>query len=137
MPPVKLFDFVIFKNGDLWEYYIFVATIFIIIFWGMQRIVESIFGRTMLAMKNNPDRLSALGYDINKFKLLAFILSGGITALAGGLYAMMIGIASLESIDLDRSEIILLITIIGGTNRLSASIRSEESRVGKECVSKW
>src|SRR3546814_4275735 len=76
----------------------------------------------MLAMKNNPDRLSALGYDINKFKLLAFILSGGITALAGGLYAMMIGIASLESIDLDRSEIILLITIIGGTNRLSASI---------------
>src|SRR3546814_11081568 len=84
MPPVKLFDFVIFKNGDLWEYYIFVATIFIIIFWGMQRIVESIFGRTMLAMKNNPDRLSALGYDINKFKLLAFILSGGITDLVGG-----------------------------------------------------
>src|SRR3546814_10418456 len=121
MPPVKLFDFVIFKNGDLWEYYIFVATIFIIIFWGMQRIVESIFGRTMLAMKNNPDRSSALGYDINKYKLLAFILSGGITALAGGLYAMMIGLASWESIALDRSEIIVLISIDRKSTRLNSS----------------
>ncbi len=72
--------------------------------------------------KDNPARATALGYNIIHFKLLAFMISGAVTALAGALYAMMTGIAPLTSIHYHMSETILLITVIGGTGNLVASM---------------
>jgi branched-chain amino acid transport system permease protein len=101
---------------------VFVAILFLLVFWALQRVVDSIFGRTLLAIRDNPARCTALGYDIVQFKLLAFMVSGAVTALAGALYAMMTGIAPLTSINYHMSEVILLITVLGGTGNLVASI---------------
>ena len=121
-PPLAFFDFVLFPNKSAWQFYTFVAVIFLLVFWALQRVVDSIFGRTLLAIRDNPARATALGYNIIHFKLLAFMLSGAVTALAGALYAMMTGIAPLTSINYHMSEIILLVTVIGGTGNLVASL---------------
>lgn len=121
-PAFNLFGFTLFPNRTPWQFYSFSAVVFLLVFWIMHRTSVSVFGRTLLAMRDNPDRITALGYNDRQLKLLAFVLSGAVTALAGGLYAMMTGIAPLESINLDRSTIILVVTIIGGTANLAASI---------------
>lgn len=120
--PLTVFGYPILANDTPWQYYLFVAIIFLLVFWALQRVVDSVFGRTLLAIRDNPERAMALGYDIVHFKLLAFMISGAVTALAGALYAMMTGIAPLTSINYHMSEIILMITVIGGTGNLFASL---------------
>lgn len=120
--PLAVFGYTLLPNKTAWEYYAFVAIIFLLVFWALQRVVDSIFGRTLLAIRDNAARATALGYNIIHFKLVAFMLSGAVTALAGALYAMMTGIAPLTSINYHMSEIILLITVIGGTGNLVASM---------------
>ena len=120
--PLTVFGHTLLPNKTAWDYYVFVAILFLLVFWALQRVVDSIFGRTLLAIRDNPARCTALGYDIVQFKLLAFMVSGAVTALAGALYAMMTGIAPLTSINYHMSEVILLITVLGGTGNLVASV---------------
>jgi branched-chain amino acid transport system permease protein len=105
-----------------WKYYAFVAVIFLIAFGLLLRVTDSIFGRTLLAIRDNEDRAAAVGYDLKRFKLLAFMISGAVTGLAGGLHAMMTGIAPLSNAEYHTSEMILVITVIGGTGNLFASV---------------
>jgi branched-chain amino acid transport system permease protein len=120
--PLTVFGYVVLPNKTTWEYYSFVAVIFLMMFYVLHRIVESIFGRTLLAIRDNPSRATAIGYNVRFFKLAAFMVSGAATALAGALYAMMTGIAPLTSINYHMSETILIMTIIGGTGNLFASV---------------
>lgn len=122
MPALSVFGYTLFPNQTSWQFYSFVAVIFVIAFWAVQRAADSIFGRTLLAMRDNPDRTAALGYDIIHFKMVAFMLSGAVTALGGAIYAMMTGIAPLTSINYHMSESILLVTVLGGTGSLFASV---------------
>ncbi len=120
--PLSILGYELFPNQTAWQYYSFVAALFIIAYWAVQRVVDSIFGRTLLAIRDNPDRATALGYNIKYFRLTAFMISGGLTALAGALYAMMTGIAPLTSLSYHMSEVILLVTVLGGTGSLIASL---------------
>lgn len=122
MPALTVLGVTLFPNRTSWEFYSFVAVIFVLVFWAMQRVVDSIFGRTLLAMRDNAARTAALGYDIIHFKMVAFMLSGAVTALGGAIYAMMTGIAPLTSINYHMSESILLVTVLGGTGSLFASV---------------
>ena len=105
-----------------WKYYAFVAVMFLIAFALLLRVTDSVFGRTLLAIRDNEDRAAAVGYDLKRFKLLAFVISGAVTGLAGGLHAMMTGIAPLSNAEYHTSEMILVITVIGGTGNLFASV---------------
>lgn len=105
-----------------WQFYRFVAVCFLVAFWLLQRTTYSVFGRTLLAVRDNEARAAAVGYNVPGLKLAVFAISGGVTALAGGLLAMMAGIAPLASIEYHTSEMILVMTIIGGTSNLFASL---------------
>jgi len=105
-----------------WKYYAFVAVMFLAAFALLLRVTDSVFGRTLLAIRDNEDRAAAVGYDLKRFKLLAFVISGAVTGLAGGLHAMMTGIAPLSNAEYHTSEMILVITVIGGTGNLFASV---------------
>lgn len=105
-----------------WRYYAFVAVVFLIAYALLLRVTDSVFGRTLLAIRDNADRAAAVGYNLKRFKLLAFVISGAVTGLAGGLHAMMTGIAPLSNADYHTSETILVITVIGGTGNLFASV---------------
>jgi branched-chain amino acid transport system permease protein len=99
-----------------------VAVCFLAIFWLLLRVTNSVFGRTLLAIRDNEARAMAVGYNVRLFKLAAFAISGAVTALAGAFLAMMTGIAPLSSIEYHSSEMILVMTVIGGTGNLFASV---------------
>lgn len=121
-PNLSVLGNTLIPTATPWQYYGFVALVFVVVFWLLQRIVDSVFGRTLLAIRDNEARASAVGYDITRFKLAAFVISGTVTGLAGGLHAMMTGIAPLSNIEYHASESILIMTVIGGTGNLFASV---------------
>jgi ABC-type branched-chain amino acid transport system, permease component len=121
-PPLTVLGVELMEIASPWQFYSFVAICFILVFWLLQRVTTSTFGRTLLAIRDNEIRAAAVGYNVRGFKLAVFAVSGGVTALAGALLAMMAGIAPLSSIEYHTSEIILVMTIIGGTSNLFASL---------------
>ncbi|ALM81591.1 branched-chain amino acid ABC transporter permease [Bordetella sp. N] len=121
-PNMRLFGMTLFDMGTPWRYYAFVAAIFLAVFMGMQRVAESRFGLTLVAIRENEARALAVGYNVRAFKLAAFVVSGAVTGLAGCLHAMLSGIAPLSNIEYHTSETILLMTVIGGTGKLFASV---------------
>jgi branched-chain amino acid transport system permease protein len=108
--------------SDSWSYYAFVAVTFLLIFATLQRVTTSTFGRTLLAIRDNNGRAQAIGFPVRVFKIAAFAISGAVTGLAGGLHALLIGIAPLTSIDFSMSESLLIMTIIGGAGNLFGSV---------------
>jgi len=99
-------------------YYCFVAALFLGALWVMRRIVESPLGRILQAIRENPVRAEAVGYDVPRFKLLAFVIGGAFSGLAGVLYAMLFGIVPLEAIGFVFSGNVLFATLIGGSGSL-------------------
>lgn len=121
-PAIALMGRTLWPLETPWQYYGFVALVFMLVFWLMHRTAHSIFGRTLLAVRDNPERAAAIGYDLKQLKLRAFVISGAVTGLAGGLHAMMTGVAPLSNVEYQTSEKILVMTVIGGTSNLFASV---------------
>jgi branched-chain amino acid transport system permease protein len=86
------------------------------------RIVHSPFGHVLVAIRDNEPRAQALGYATWRYKLLAFVLSGGLAGLAGGLFSLGNGFASLEQLHWTTSGQAVLITILGGIGTLWGSL---------------
>jgi len=121
-PPLSLGGLASVPLDTPWRFYSFVAVVFLLTFWLLHRVTTSVFGRTLLAIRENEARARAVGYDTRLFKLAVFAISGAVTALAGALHAMMTGIAPLSNIEYHTSEMILVMTVIGGTGNLFASL---------------
>lgn len=100
--------------GHASDFYIFCAVIFLLSYFAIRRVVQSPFGTTLIAIRENEVRARAIGNQVVLFKLSAFAFSGFLTGLAGALHASFLGITSLTSIDLTMSQTILAMTIIGG-----------------------
>lgn len=82
------------------------------------RIVHSPFGRVLVAIRDNPSRTRALGYDVERYKLMIFVLSAGLAGLAGGVFAVSHGFVSLQELDWTTSGKVVLMTVIGGMGTL-------------------
>lgn len=121
-PSIAVAGFTLWPLASPWQYYGFVATVFLGAFWLLQKASGSIFGRTLLAVRDNEERAGAIGYNLRLLKLQAFVISGAVTGLAGALHAMMTGIAPLSNAEYHTSEMILVMTVIGGTGNLFASL---------------
>jgi branched-chain amino acid transport system permease protein len=68
----------------------------------------------LAAMRENETRTKSIGYDTDRFKLAAFVISGTIAGLAGALYAIANRLAGLDAIDWHTSGAIVMMTILGG-----------------------
>ena len=79
-------------------------------------IVRSKLGRVLVAIRENEDRTSMLGYDVARYKLTAFIISGTISATAGAAYALMFGYAGATLASIQYSIHPLLWTLLGGAS---------------------
>lgn len=121
-PDLSVLGVTVLPTSTPWQYYSFVALVFVLVFWLLQRVVDSVLGRTLLAIRDNEERASAVGYDVARFKLAAFVISGAVTGLAGGMHAILTGLAPLSEIEYHTSESILIMTVIGGTGNLFASV---------------
>lgn len=82
------------------------------------RIVRSPFGRVLVSIRANPDRARALGYPVDRYRLLAFVLSAGLAGTAGGVFAIGHGFASLEGVYWTTSGQAVMMVILGGIGTL-------------------
>ena len=103
---------------DPLNYYVFVSVLFLVTFWLMKRVVESPLGKILVAIRENEVRAEAVGYDVPRFKLLAFVIGGAFSGVAGVLYAMLFGIVPLEAISFVTSGNVVFATLIGGSGSL-------------------
>ena len=98
--------------------YIFVMAIFLLGFGLVWRIVHSPFGQVLKAIRENEQRALSLGYDTDRFKLIAFILSGTVAGMAGGTKALVFQLASLTDVHWTMSGEVVLMTLVGGLGTL-------------------
>jgi branched-chain amino acid transport system permease protein len=103
---------------DSLAYYAFVTALFLASLWAMRRIVGSPLGKILQAIRENELRAQAVGYNPPRFKLLAFVIAGAFSGLAGVLYAMLFGIVPLEAIGFVFSGNVVFATLIGGSGSL-------------------
>ena len=94
--------------------YVFIAVIFLVFFLLIHRIVHSPFGQVLKAIRENEPRAISLGYRVDDYKLMAFILSCFIAGIAGGAKALVFGIATLTDVNFVTSGEIVLMTLVGG-----------------------
>jgi branched-chain amino acid transport system permease protein len=94
--------------------YPFVVVIFIFGFLLIWRIVHSPFGQVLKAIRENEPRAVSLGYDTDRYKLIAFVLSGAIAGMAGGTKSLVFQLASLTDAHWSMSGEVVLMTLLGG-----------------------
>jgi len=118
MPGIPRPEFWGIDFSDPLIYYAFVSALFLLSLWVMKRIVESPLGKILVAIRENEVRAEAVGYHVPRFKLLAFVIGGAFSGLAGVLYAMLFGIVPLEAIGFVTSGNVVFATLIGGSGSL-------------------
>jgi len=94
--------------------YYTVLVIFVAAFLFIYRIIHSPFGQVLKAIRENEPRTISLGYDADRYKLLAFLLSATLAGLAGATKAIVFQLASLTDVHWSMSGEVVLMTLLGG-----------------------
>lgn len=92
--------------------------VLVIVLLGVARVMRSPFGLALEAVRQNPVRATAMGLDRYRLQLLAFVISGAITGLAGALYADLNRFVSPSMLSWHTSGEIMVLVILGGVGRL-------------------
>jgi branched-chain amino acid transport system permease protein len=100
--------------SNVWAMYFTVFAIFMAGFVLIYRVIHSPFGQVLKAIRENEARAISLGYDINRYKLLAYLLSATLAGLAGATKALVFQLASLTDAHWSMSGEVVLMTLLGG-----------------------
>jgi len=100
-------------ESDIAMYY-FVFGVFLAGFWMIYRTIHSPFGQVLKAIRENEARTLSLGYDVDKYKLLAFVLSAALSGLAGATKALVFKFETLTDVHWHMSGEVVLMTLLGG-----------------------
>ncbi len=116
VPRGKLFGLI--DLGDNLAMYFFVFAVFCAGFWLIHRTIHSPFGQVLKAIRENEARAISLGYDVARYKLLAFVLSAFLAGVAGGMKSLVFQLASLTDVHWHMSGEVVLMTLLGGLGTL-------------------
>ncbi|WP_345536292.1 branched-chain amino acid ABC transporter permease [Variovorax defluvii] len=120
VPRGKLFGVVDLQN-DLTMYYVSLVIV-VAAFLLIVRTIHSPFGQVLKGIKENEPRALSLGYDVARFKLLAFVISAALSGLAGSLKTLVLGFATLSDVHWTASGQVILMTLVGGLGTLSGPL---------------
>ncbi len=120
VPRGKLFG-LIDLSSDLSMYYVCLIVV-VAAFLLIVRTIHSPFGQVLKGIKENEPRAISLGYDTNRFKLLAFVISAALSGLAGALKTLVLGFATLSDVHWSASGHVVLMTLVGGMGTLSGPL---------------
>jgi branched-chain amino acid transport system permease protein len=104
-------------HGEYVIYYV-VLVIFLLGFGLIYRTVHSPFGQVLKAIRENEPRALSLGYDVDRYKLLAFILSAALSGLAGATKTLVLGFATLTDVHWQTSGEVVLMNLVGGVGTI-------------------
>jgi branched-chain amino acid transport system permease protein len=116
IPRGSLLGLLDLKN-DIVMYYVVLAIV-IAAFLFIVRIIHSPFGQVLKAIRENEARAISLGYDVERYKLLAFVLSAALAGLAGSTKAVVLGFGTLTDVHWSMSGLVVLMTLVGGLGTL-------------------
>ena len=108
-------------SSDLTLYYVILG-IFVLSFLLIYRTVHSPFGQVLKAIRENEPRATSLGYDVARFKLLAFVLSAALAGLAGASKTLVLGFATLSDAHWTTSGLVILMVLVGGMGTMLGPI---------------
>ncbi|MBV8393520.1 MAG: branched-chain amino acid ABC transporter permease [Alphaproteobacteria bacterium] len=100
-------------ENDRSLYYVVLA-IFLFGFGTIYRVIHSPFGQVLKAIRDNEQRALSLGYEADRYKLLAFVLSAALAGLAGATKAMVLQFATLTDVSAGMSGEVVLMALVGG-----------------------
>ena len=112
VPRGRLFG--VFDLNDEMTMYVFVLVVVLAAFFLIYRIVNSPFGEVLKAIRENEQRTISLGYNADRYKLMAFVLSATLAGVAGSLKALVFQLASLTDVHWTMSGEVVLMTLVGG-----------------------
>jgi len=110
---VKLFD--LDRTTDF--FYVALAAM-ALVYLLLRLILGSLFGRVLVGIRDNEQRMRSLGYPTFRYKLAAFVISGGLAGLAGYFAAAQFGFVSPEIMNWHRSGEVLIFVVLGGMGTL-------------------
>jgi len=119
-PHDKLFGAVPIPD-DIVMYFVVLA-VFVAVFLFIRRIVHSPYGQVLKAIRENEPRAVSLGYDVDRYKLLAFVLSTAIAGLGGAMKSIVLGFASLSDAHWSVSGEVVLMTLLGGMGTFAGPV---------------
>jgi branched-chain amino acid transport system permease protein len=108
-------------SSDVTMYYVVLA-IAVAGFALIVRTIHSPFGQVLKAVKENEPRAISLGYDVDKFKLLVFVLSAALAGLAGATKTVVLGFETLTDVHWSMSGLVVLMTLVGGLGTIAGPI---------------
>jgi branched-chain amino acid transport system permease protein len=112
VPRGKLLGFIDLAN--VWAMYGTVLVIFVAGFLLIYRIIHSPFGQVLKAIRENEARATSLGYDVDRYKLAAYIISATLAGVAGAMNALVFQLAALNNVHWGMSGEVVLMTLLGG-----------------------
>ncbi|HQU31260.1 MAG: branched-chain amino acid ABC transporter permease [Planctomycetia bacterium] len=111
-----------FKVDTLPEFFVFTTIITVLVIYFKYSLYKSPFCTVLKAIREEEQAVVSMGKNVVRFKILAFVISSGVAAIAGGLYAVYITYIDPTSFTLDESIFILAIVLIGGTGNFKGPI---------------
>lgn len=121
-PELRLGDTVLINIDTPYAFYLFTLA-FLLLTWGfLALLMRSRFGAALTGIRVNEQRMRAAGYSTFGYKLVAYIIAGGLGGIAGVLYAVKDGYVNPELLAWEQSGLVLLMVILGGTGPLWGAI---------------
>ncbi len=118
--------------------YYFVLAVFVAVYALIRRIVGSPFGQVLKAIRANEPRAISLGYKVDRYKLVVFVLSASFSGLAGSLKAMVLGFVTLSDVSQGTSGEVILMTLLGGSGTFLGPVLGANMVVTlQEYLSDW
>ena len=102
-------------------YYVVLA-IFLFGYGAIYRFIHSPFGQVLKAIRDNEQRAVSLGYEADRYKLLAFVLSAALAGLAGATKAMVLQFATLTDVSAATSGEVVLMALVGGLGTITGPV---------------
>lgn len=123
MPPLTVpwpgMDIALYSGPGL--YYLFLALL-VICYLGLRMLVNSRFGNVLVAIRENPHRAEMLGYNVQRYQLIAFVIGSGLAGLSGALYTAWGQYISPSSMGLAAAALPIVWVAVGGRKDLTATL---------------
>jgi branched-chain amino acid transport system permease protein len=120
LPALNLGPFGDLSSIKCW--YVFVAIVMFGVLAFVRTLVRSQYGEVLTAIRENEERSGFIGFDVRRYKVAAFVISGALCGLSGALRALYDGSAAIDALTIDTSGNFVIYTVVGGAQTLFGPI---------------
>lgn len=121
LPGIPGFSIFGMQISEVWAYLILVAVFVFLTYFVIRRVVKSPFGRILRGIREDEIAALAMGKNVNKYKIIVFVIGAFFAGIAGSLYAHYITFIDPSSFTVMESIAILLMVVFGGMGSLPGS----------------